>query len=113
MLPGVNPREMQKAMKRMGIQQEEMNAVEVIIRLQDRDIIIEEPQVSKVKMMGQETYQIMGSAREVSRDSKPEINEDDISTVMEQANCSRKEAEESLEESSGNIAEAILKLQGK
>ncbi|MBI2661639.1 nascent polypeptide-associated complex protein [Candidatus Woesearchaeota archaeon] len=113
MFPGVNPRDMQKAMKKMGIQQEEIDAVEVIIRLEDRDIIITEPQVSKVKMMGQETYQVMGKAREAARDSKPEISEDDVSTVMEQANCSRKEAEESLEESSGNIAEAILKLQGK
>ncbi|MBI2108519.1 nascent polypeptide-associated complex protein [Candidatus Woesearchaeota archaeon] len=113
MFPGVNPRDMQKAMKKMGIQQEEIDAVEVIIRLEDRDIIITEPQVSKVKMMGQETYQVMGKAREAARDSKPEISEDDVNTVMEQANCSRKEAEESLEESSGNIAEAILKLQGK
>ena len=48
MFPGVNPRDMQKAMKKMGIQQEEIDAVEVIIRLEDRDIIITEPQVSKV-----------------------------------------------------------------
>lgn len=113
MFPGVNPREMQKVMKRMGIQQEEIDAQEVIIRLEDKDIVILNPQVSKVNMMGQETYQIAGKAKEVARDSKPEINEDDISTVMGQTSCAREDALNALEESKGNIAEAILKLQGK
>jgi len=113
MFPGVNPREMQKVMKRMGIQQEELDAQEVIIRLEGKDIIISNPQVSKVNMMGQETYQIVGKAREAARDSKPEINEEDVSTVMEQAGCTKEEALSALEESKGNIAEAILKLQAK
>lgn len=113
MFPGVNPREMQKVMKRMGIQQVEIEASEVIIRMQDKDIVINNPQVSKVNMMGQETYQIVGKAIEVARDSKPEINDDDVNTVMEQANCTKEEAEKSLEESNGNIAEAIMNLQGK
>ncbi len=113
MFPGVNPREMQKVMKRMGIQQEEIDASEVIIRLQDRDIVIANPQVAKVNMMGQETYQIAGKAREVARDSKPEISEDDINTIMGQAGCTREEAEIALEETKGNIAEAIIKLQNK
>lgn len=111
MFPGMNPREMQKAMKRLGIRQEEIDAQEVIIKMQDKDLVIKNPQVSKVNMMGQETFQIVGNVTEVEKDAKAEINEDDIETVMEQAGCSREEALEAIEQSSGNLAEAILKLQ--
>ena len=55
MIPGMNPRDMQRAMKRLGIKQEEIDAREVIIRTSDKEIIIQNPQVSKVNMMGQET----------------------------------------------------------
>ena len=60
MFPGINPREMQKAMKRLGIRQEEIDANLVIIKTHGGDIIIKNPQVSRVNMMGQETFQIAG-----------------------------------------------------
>ena len=113
MFPGINPREMQNAMKRLGIKQEEIDAEEVIIRTADKDLVIKNPQVSKVNMMGQETFQIVGEIIEVERNGKIEINEDDMSTVMEQTNCTKKEALDALEGSHGNLAEAILKLQNK
>mgnify|MGYP001582016299 CR=1 FL=1 len=102
---------MQKAMKRLGIRQEEIDAEEVIIKMQGKDLVIKNPQVSKVNMMGQETFQIVGNVTEVEKGAKAETNEDDIETVIEQTGCSREEALESLEQSSGNLAEAILKLQ--
>ena len=113
MFPGINPREMQKAMKKLGIKQEEINAEPVIIRTAEKDLVIKNPQVSKVNMMGQETFQIVGEITEVEKESKAEINEDDISTVMEQTNCTKEDALEAIEESNGNLAEAILKLQNK
>ena len=113
MFPGMNPRDMQKAMKRLGIKQEEIDAELVIIKTQDKDLIIKNPHVSKVNMMGQETFQVVGDITEIGKDDKAEINEDDMSTVMEQTNCSREEALEALQESNGNLAEAILKLQNK
>ena len=64
-------------------------------------------------MMGQETFQIVGDITEVERDGRIEINEDDLATVIEQTNCTKEEALEALEESHGNLAEAILKLQNK
>jgi nascent polypeptide-associated complex subunit alpha len=112
MLPGLNPREMQKAMKRLGIRQEEIDAQEVIIKTSDRDILIKNPHVSKVNMMGQETFQVSGEITEIDN-SAAEINEDDIATVIDQTNCTREEALDALEQSSGNLAEAILKLQNK
>ena len=113
MLPGMNPREMQKAMKRLGIKQEEIDAELVIIKTADKDLVIKNPHVSKVNMMGQETFQIVGDVAEVDKDVSTEINEDDLETVMEQTNCSKEQALEALEESKGNLAEAILRLQNK
>ena len=113
MLPGMNPREMQKAMKRLGIKQEEIDAELVIIKTADKDLVIKNPHVSKVNMMGQETFQIVGDVAEVDKDVSTEINEDDLETVMEQTSCSKEQALEALEESKGNLAEAILSLQNK
>ena len=113
MIPRMNPRMMQQAMKRMGIQQTEIDASEVIIRTGDSDIIITDPQVSKVNMMGQETFQVSGKIQIRERSSVPDISEDDIKTVADQAGVSKKEAEKALKDSKGDIAEAILKLKAE
>ena len=113
MFPGMNPREMQKAMKRLGIKQEEIDAEIVIIKTANKDLIINNPQVSKVNMMGQESIQVIGEITEVDKNEEAEINEDDIATVIGQTDCTKEEAAEALEQSRGNLAEAILKLQNK
>jgi|SRR3989344_2713356 len=109
---GMNPREMQKAMKRLGIKQEEIDAKEVVIKTSGKDLIIKNPHVSRINMMGQETIQIVGDITEVNNEAI-ETNEDDITTIMEQTSCSKEEALHALELSHGNLAEAILKLQNK
>ena len=111
MFPGMNPREMQKAMKRLGIRQEEIDAELVIIKTAGRDLVIKNPQVSRINMMGQETIQVVGDITEV--ESENAISEDDIATVAAQTGCTKEEAANALEESNGNLAEAILKLQNK
>lgn len=103
---------MQKAMKRLGIKQEEIDAELVIIKTPEKDLVIKNPHVSKVNMMGQETFQVVGDVTEVSKDAV-EINENDIETVIQQTNCTKEGALEALQESNGNLAEAILKLQNK
>jgi len=110
MIPGMNPRKMQQMMKRMGIQQVDIPATEVIIRTGDKEIVISNPSVAKVNMMGQETFQISGNVEEKEASSEPEINEDDIKTVAGQANVPEEEAKKALEESKGDIAAAILSL---
>ena len=113
MFPGMNPREMQKAMKRLGIKQEEIEAEVVIIKTANKDLVIKNPHVTKMDMMGQESLQIVGDITEVEKDEKPEISEDDISTVVDQTSCAREDAIKAIETSNGNLAEAILKLQNK
>ena len=110
MIPKMNSRELAKAMQRMGIQQQEVDAVEVIIRCTDKDIVIPHPQVAKVNMMGQESWQITGEAEERSRSTEPDIKEDDIKTVMEQANVDHDKALAAIKAANGDLAEAILNL---
>jgi nascent polypeptide-associated complex subunit alpha len=111
MIPGMNPRQMRQMMKRMGVAQQEIEATQVIIKTSDSVIIFNDPQVSKVNMMGQETYQIIGTPEEQSLDTTPEISDEDIKTVMDQANVDEDSAIKSLQESNGDLAEAILALQ--
>ncbi|NQU79198.1 nascent polypeptide-associated complex protein [Candidatus Woesearchaeota archaeon] len=111
MIPGMNPRKMAQMMKRMGIQQVEIPATEVIIRTPDKELIITDPQVSKVNMMGQETLQIVGDIHEREISTEPDISEDDIKTVMEQANVSEEDARKALEENKGDLAASIMSLQ--
>lgn len=110
MFPGVNPRQMQQMMKKMGIQQIDIPAKEVIIRTADKEYIFINPSVAKVNMMGQETYQIVGEAEERELSSTPEISEEDVDTVVEQTGASKEGAREAIEEAKGDLAEAILKL---
>jgi len=106
----MNPRKMQQMMKQLGIQQVDIPATEVIIKTEDKEIIITNPSVAKVNMMGQETFQISGEIEERELSSQVEISEEDIKTVMEQAGVSREEAEKALEDNKGDLAEAILQL---
>jgi nascent polypeptide-associated complex subunit alpha len=110
MFPGMNPKMLEKAMKQMGIKQEEIEASEVIIKCSDKDLVIRNPQVSKVKAMGQETFQIIGEVEEVAAGVN-DIREEDVKTVMQQAKVSEKKAREALIQHKGDIAETILALQ--
>jgi nascent polypeptide-associated complex subunit alpha len=111
MFPGnVDPRMLKQAMKRMGVQQEEIDATEVIIRTPDKEIIITNPSVSKVKMMGDESWQISGEAIEREISAVPDIDEEDIKTVMDQAGVSGDIARETIQKHNGDLAAAILEL---
>jgi len=110
MIPGMNSRQAQAMMRKMGIQQVEVDATEVIIKCPDKEIIIPNPQVSKVNMMGQETFQIVGEPQERAISSEPEINQDDIKTVMDQAGVTEEKAKEAIAENDNDLAKAIMKL---
>ena len=112
MMPGLNPRKMQQMMKKMGMQQVDIVASEVIIKCEDKDIIITNPSVSKINMMGQETFQVVGNVEERAHSTTPEISGDDVKTVMEQADVDEAKAKAALEENKGDLAASILSLKG-
>jgi nascent polypeptide-associated complex subunit alpha len=106
MIPGMNAKQVHQMMKKMGMQQEEIEATEVIIRTPEGDILIKDPQVSKVNVMGQTTYQIVGEEEKV----EAQITHEDIETVASQAGVSLEYARAALEDAKGDIAEAIILL---
>ncbi|MFW6220799.1 MAG: nascent polypeptide-associated complex protein [Nanoarchaeota archaeon] len=110
MIPGMNPRMMKQAMKRMNMSQEDIDAIEVIIKCHDKEIIVSPAQVAKVNMMGQEVFQVSGDFVEREIDMAPEINEEDIQTIIDQTNVSREIALEALEANNHDIAATIIYL---
>jgi nascent polypeptide-associated complex subunit alpha len=111
MFPGINPKQMQAAMKQMGISQQEIEASKVIIEKTDNTkIILNNPSVTKMKIQGNEMYQISGD--ETQESEAPTISEDDIKQVVEKTGCTENQAREVLESVNGDLAEAILELSG-
>lgn len=108
MFPGINPRQLDQAMKKMGVKQEEIPASEVIIKSEGKDIVISTPKVVKVNMMGNESFQITGNIEE--RAAEVEISEEDVKTVADQAGVSNDQAREAINAANGDLAEAIMKL---
>lgn len=112
MFGGINPKQMQGMMKKMGISQEEISAERVIIEKTDGDkIIIENPSVTKIKMQGQESFQIAGDISEISGSEESNtISDDDVKTIMEKTGCDEETAKKTLEKNNGDLAETILEL---
>jgi nascent polypeptide-associated complex subunit alpha len=105
MFGGMDKRQMEKMMKQMGIASEEVEASEVIIKTGGKELVIANPQVTKIKMGGQETFQIAGEVTERAAG----FSQDDVRLVAEQTGASEQAAREALK-SEGDIAKAILKL---
>jgi len=103
----LDPKKMKSVMKQMGMAQEDIDASKVVIEKTDgSNIVISNPSVAKIKMQGQESFQISGDVSEAAAEV---YTEKDVKTVMEKAGCERDEAIKVLEET-GDLAEAILKL---
>ncbi len=108
MFGGMDPKKMQAMMRQMGIKQDEIEATRVIIEKADGNIVIENPNVVKITMQGNESWQITGDAREEATG----ISEADVAMVAERTGKSKKEALKALETAEGDIATAIMKLSG-
>jgi nascent polypeptide-associated complex subunit alpha len=109
---GMNPRQLQAQMRRMGIVMEELSDVEeVVIKLKTRDIIVKNPSVTFINAQGQKSYQVTGEVQEVEK--TPPVPKEDIRMVAQQAGVSEEEALKALVESNGEPAGAIVKLMEK
>lgn len=102
----INPRQVEKMMKKMGMQAVPIEAEEVVIKTGDKDIVISNPQVTRVNAMGQDTFQIAGDIEERGHER---FSEDDVQMVVEKTGASPEEAKQALDKA-GDIASAILKL---
>jgi nascent polypeptide-associated complex subunit alpha len=115
MMPNLDPKKMKALMKQMGINQEEIEANRVIIEKDDGKIIIENPQIVKVNMQGNDSYQISGDVTEetAEEDSVEEKLEEDLASIVEQTGASKEIAAIELEKNNGDIAETIIALSKK
>ena len=104
-------RQTRRMLEKMGMNMEELpNVEEVIIKTKERDLIIKEPQVSQIKSKAMNMFQIIGNDTEEIEKEIPSYKEEDILLVSQQANVSPEEAQRALEETNGDLAQAILKL---
>ncbi len=126
---GMSPKQMARMMKKMGIEQKEIEGVrEVIIRFDDKEWIIANAQVTVIKQAGSESFQVSGTknergltagsapaktdapAAEAEVEEKIEIPMEDAALVASQTGVDIKVAKQALEETGGDLAAAILKL---
>lgn len=126
---GMSPKQMARMMKKMGIEQKDLEGVkEVIIRFADKEWVISDPQVTAVKQGGAETYQVGGAKTEralsgtatasssdteiVEEAPAPEIEipMEDAALVAGQTGVDIETAKQALKETEGDLAAAILKL---
>jgi len=118
---------MARMMKKMGIEQKEIDGVkEVIIRFDDKEWVISNVQLSMIKQAGSESFQVTGTRNErqisgkieskietTSEDvveKKVEIPIEDAALVASQTGVDIQVAKQALEETDGDLAAAILKL---
>jgi len=108
----VSPREAKRMMQRMGLSMGEMPDVqEVVFKTSTKEIIIENPEVAIMEMRGQKIFQVTGEKIvEKLIEKKVTIPEEDVQLVATQAKVSVEEARDALEQTKGDLAQAILLL---
>ena len=123
---GLDPSKMQQMMKQMGIDIDEIDAEEVIIRTSDEELVFTDADVQRMGAQGQETYNIVGSPETRARgaseidagdeaeetdDSEDGIPQDDIDLVAQRTGASKSAAREALEATDGDLAAAVERLE--
>jgi len=124
MIPGgrANPRQMRQAMKRLGIEQEQMEDVEeVVIRTATKEYVIRDANVTAMTAQGQKIWTVVGEpivrdradAKKAEGPTSVTIPDEDVKLVAEKAGVSESEARKALEECGGEPAEAIIRLMSR
>jgi len=129
---GLNPRKMKKMMQQMGIDMEDIDAEEVIIRTPDEELYFDDADVQLMEAQGQQTYQVVGEPASRERgdgdagsesagsDAVEEsqtgggdvgIPDEDVELVAMRADVGEDEAREALEETDGDLAAAVERLE--
>jgi nascent polypeptide-associated complex subunit alpha len=115
----MNPREQRRMMQRMGMNMDAVPDVEqVTIRTSNKEITIQQPEVTILEVQGQKIFQVIGGKvsekapeRAAPSASKIVVSEADVQLVADQTGKSVEEARKALEECEGDLAKAILLLQ--
>jgi len=112
----------------MGIDMEDIDAEEVIIRTSDEELYFEDAEVQLMEAQGQKTYQVIGDPETRPRGSGDAdaggggasadesasaagIDHQDVQIVAQRAGVSQREAREALEAHEGDLAAAVADLE--
>ena len=107
----INPRETRRMMQRMGLNMNQLEVEEVVFRTKDKEIRLENPEVAVLEMQGQKIFQVTGGhMTETSLEKKPAIPDEDVQLVAQQAKVTLERAQTALEQTNGDLAQAILLL---
>lgn len=110
----MNPKQMKQAMQKLGIQQEDVEASKVIIETPESRLVFDNPSVQKVDMMGQETYQVMGTPAEQAANQRDvNISDDDLNTIMDKTGCDEDTARQAIEDNDFDLAAAIMDVKNQ
>ena len=122
---GLDPRKMEQMMKQMGIDMDELDAREVIIRLEETELVFENPEVTRMDARGEQTYQVMGDPKEretgaggagadadtETADESAAFDDQDVEIVVQRTGVSEDAAREALAENDGDLAAAVADLE--
>jgi nascent polypeptide-associated complex subunit alpha len=115
-------------MEQMGIDMEDIDAEEVIIRTPDKELYFTDAEVQLMEAQGQSTYQVVGEPEERALEAGDDetadadtsaddttggsgIPEDDVELVSMRAGVDEETAREALEETDGDLAAAVERLE--
>lgn len=107
----MNPRKMKQMMNKLGMEMEPLEGVErIVISTATGNYIFDGAEVVAMTMQGVKTFQITGEPR--FEPKAPPIPDEDVKLVIEQTKAPEEKVRRILAETRGDIAEAILRLQG-
>ena len=121
---GLNPSKMKQMMKQMGIDIEEIDAEEVVIKTADEELVFTDAEVQLMDAQGQQTYQVVGSperrergaggdepALEEAEAGEAGIPQGDIDLVAQRTGAGEDAARDALEATDGDLAAAVERLE--
>ena len=110
MMRGGN-REMRRMMDKMGFDMNELtNVQEVIIKTDKKEIIISKPSVTEMKAKDNSIFTVTTDSYEEKELEVPIFSEEDIKIVKLSSGVNEEKARIALEDTKGDLAQAILNL---
>ncbi|MFQ5920541.1 MAG: nascent polypeptide-associated complex protein [Nitrososphaerales archaeon] len=107
-------RELRRMLGKMGLDMNQLNNVEeVVIRTNEKEIIVRSPTVAELKGQDSTIFQVVGDDIEEKQREVPKFKDEDVMLVAQQAGVSKEAALQALTEAQGDLAKAILSLTTK
>lgn len=102
---------MRRMMDKMGLDVNQIpNVQEVIIKTDKKEMIIYKPEVTEMQSKTNTIFTVSADSYEEKELDAPIFSEEDILLVSQQAGVDKEKAKHALEDTDGDIAQAIVNL---